>query len=113
MKFTDGFWHKREGVVALHPQHTQDVRTTRDTLTVYAATKRVHHRGDTLNAPMITVVASSPMPDVIRIKISHFLGERERLPRFAVATDPSLRALVDETSLTAGALTARFETGDK
>jgi alpha-D-xyloside xylohydrolase len=113
MKFTDGFWHKRDGVVALHPQHTQDVRTTRDTLTVYAATKRVHHRGDTLNAPMITVVASSPMPDVIRIKISHFLGERERLPRFAVTVDPAQVVRVDETSLTAGALTARFETGDR
>jgi alpha-D-xyloside xylohydrolase len=114
MKFTDGFWHKRAGVNALHPAHLQDVSADATSLTVYAATKRVEQRGDTLNAPMITVTCSSPLPDVIRVKISHFLGERPRHPRFAIATDPAAQVHIemdDGVALRSGRLTARFERG--
>ena len=48
MKFTDGFWHKRAGVAALHPVHLRDIEADGDRLTAYAATRRIHHRGDTL-----------------------------------------------------------------
>lgn len=120
MKFTDGFWHKRPGVSALHPAHVHDVSVNGDELTVFAATKPVTQRGDTLDAAIITYTCSAPMPDVIRVTVSHFLGGRPRLPRFAVATDPAAQARISlpggdvgAARITSGALTAEFATGDR
>ncbi len=115
MKFTDGFWHKRPGVTALHPRHVYDVATGPGELTVYAATRRVERRDDTLNAPLITVTCTAPMPGVIKVRIVHFDGERRRGPEFAINTDPDAVAKVavtgDTATLTSGPLTARFATG--
>ena len=75
----------------------------------------MEQRGDTLNAPMITITCSSPMPDVIRVKIGHFLGERPRHPNFAItpgaAPQVHIKNHEDELSLTSGELTARFDRG--
>jgi alpha-D-xyloside xylohydrolase len=116
MKFTDGFWRKRDGIQALHPVHVHDVSAHPTELTVFASTRRVQRRDDTLNAPLITVGCSSPMPDVISVKISHHLGERPRRPNFALNVDPATPVETDvdqETAaLTSGALSVRFALGD-
>jgi alpha-D-xyloside xylohydrolase len=117
MKFTDGFWRKRDGVTALHPAHVHDLSADTSSLTVYASTRRVQRRDDTLNAPVITLAASSPMPDVIRVRVSHFLGETPRRPDFTIESDPgtevAVRTVPGHASLTSGALTARFDTGPR
>src|SRR4051812_34917977 len=110
MKFTDGFWRKRDGITPLHPAHVQDAVAGTDRLTVYAATKQVRGREDTLNAPVITVTCTSPAPDVIRVTITHFAGERPRHPRFAVQAAPTVPRVTGD-SFTSGRLTARFATG--
>jgi alpha-D-xyloside xylohydrolase len=116
MKFTDGFWRKRDGVTALHPVHVHDLFAGPASLTVYASTRKLERRDDTLNAPVITVECRSPMPDVIGVRISHFLGARARRPDFVLATDLATEARVEvgdeAASLTSGALTARFGLGD-
>ena len=50
MKFTDGNWMMRQGVRAFYPAQAYEVETTPDTLTVYAPTQPIRHRGDTLTA---------------------------------------------------------------
>src|SRR5437868_7136584 len=70
MKFTDGYWRLRPGVQPLYPVHVHDVETGADRLTVYAPTKRVNGRGDTLDTPLITVRCTAPAPDVIAVRIS-------------------------------------------
>ena len=116
MKFTDGFWRKRDGVAALHPAHVYDLVEGAASLTAYATTRKVERREDTLNAPLITISCESPMPDVIKVRISHLLGERPKHPNFAVATDPETSARVETTdsaaTLVSGALGARFLLGD-
>ncbi|WP_213450281.1 alpha-xylosidase [Rhizomonospora bruguierae] len=116
MKFTDGYWHLREGVRALYPAEVHDVAAEPSALTVYAPTKRIEHRGDTLNRPLVTVRCTSPAPDVIAVKVSHFLGGRRRRPEFALRTDPGVAVRTevgtDAASITSGALTARFNRGD-
>ena len=113
MKFTDGYWRKRDGLTVLHPVQLQDTAAGPGTLTAYATAKRVEGRGDTLDAPMITVTCSAPMPDVIRVSINHFAGYRPRKPDFAIAADPDFRPQVHGTALVSGALTARFADGDR
>lgn len=111
MKFTDGYWRKRDGLTVLHPAHYLDSTTGPDSLTVYAAVRRVRDRGDTLNAPLITVTCTAPAPDVIRVTIDHFQGATAKHPNFSLAHAPA-EVAVDAVSLTSGALTARFCDGE-
>jgi alpha-D-xyloside xylohydrolase len=113
MKFTDGYWRKRDGVTVLHPVQLQDTAADATSLTAYATAKRVQGRGDTLDAPMITIECTAPMADVVRVTISHFLGEQQRLPVFEIAADETHRPRIEGTALTSGALTARFAEGDQ
>ena len=114
MKFTKGYWQKREGVQALHPIELHSATASRDALTVLASTRPLTGRVDTLDTALVTVTCSSPMADVIRVEISHFRGARRRLPEFALRGEPVAVAITTqpEAELTSGALCARFQRGD-
>ena len=88
MKFTDGYWHKRDGFTVLHPSQLHDTDTDETSLTAYATIKPVATRSDTLNAPLITIRCEAPMPDVIRVTIGHFLGGVPKEPNFTIAEKP-------------------------
>jgi alpha-D-xyloside xylohydrolase len=116
MKFTDGFWRKRDGISALHPAQVHDHEAGPSSLTVYASTRKLERRDDTLNTPVITVACTAPMPDVIGVRVSHFLGERRRGPEFPLSlvdTTPEVRATDEAVSFTSGELTARFALGER
>jgi alpha-D-xyloside xylohydrolase len=115
MKFSNGYWRMRDGVNPLYPAEVRDVSVTPDALTVYAPTKKIVTRGDTLNLPLLTVTASSPAPDVISIRTTHFAGGRARTPEFALTageTDVQIVEDAEYAQLTSGGLTARFHRGD-
>ena len=82
MKFTDGYWQMRPDVEAQFAAEAADVDVQADSLTVYAPTRRIEHRGDTLNRSLLTVRFSSPMADVVRVQISHHMGTHPRTPAF-------------------------------
>ena len=84
MKFTDGFWLKRAGLTVLHPAQLHDTENDGVTLTAFATAKKVTSRSDTLDAPIITIRAEAPAPDVIRVTIGHFLGGVAKGPNFAL-----------------------------
>ena len=48
VKFTDGYWQLRDGVQARYPAQVYDVKVESDALTVYAPTRKIENRGDTL-----------------------------------------------------------------
>ena len=74
VKFTDGYWQLRSGVSARYPAEVNDVVADADSLTVYAPTRPIRQRGDTLNQPLITVRCSAPAVDVLSVSVGHFLG---------------------------------------
>ncbi|MEV6849433.1 alpha-xylosidase [Actinoplanes sp. NPDC051411] len=111
MKFTDGYWHKRDGFAVLHPAQLHDTEADATSLTGYATTRPVATRSDTLNAPIITIRLEAPMPDVIRVTVGHFLGGVPRSPNFTVKSEPG-DVSVGPAELTSGRLTARFNTSD-
>ena len=49
MKFTDGYWRKRDGMTVLHPAQLQDSTHDERSLTVFATARKVQSRGDTLD----------------------------------------------------------------
>jgi alpha-D-xyloside xylohydrolase len=115
MKFTDGYWMMREGVSAMFAAEAYDGEATADALTVYAPVRRIGQRGDTLNTATVTARFSAPMPDVIRVRLSHFAGGRPRQPGFAIAESAETAAVADITDaefrLTSGRLAVQIPRG--
>ncbi|MEQ2677472.1 alpha-xylosidase [Enterocloster citroniae] len=97
MKFTNGYWRIREEIDPVYAveYYDADYSTNYDTvydtgkkdnsLVVYAATKHMGDRGDTLNQPMLTVTFSSPMENVIKVSAVHFKGALYKGPHYQVA----------------------------
>jgi alpha-D-xyloside xylohydrolase len=112
MKFTDGYWQLRQGVQARYPAEVDDLAVEPNALTIYAPTRKITHRGDTLNEPLLTIRCTSPASDVISVSVSHFRGTRPSRPEFPLNVDPSVQVdiQVDDVaaSFASGALSARF-----
>ncbi|WP_052864144.1 alpha-xylosidase [Streptomyces niger] len=87
MKFTDGYWLMRDGVDASYATEITDTRVADDRFTLYAAVRHVRHRGDTLNAPLLTVECFSPAEGVIGVRATHHAGAADRGPHFALHAD--------------------------
>ncbi|MDP4097610.1 alpha-xylosidase [Paenibacillus sp. P96] len=86
MKFTDGYWMVRKGYEIQNPADVRDIVTDGSSMTVYAATKRIERKGDTLNGMLLKATYSSPMPDVIRVTFNHHKGRVRKGPEFEIAS---------------------------
>lgn len=117
MKFTDGFWQIRPGIQAHYASEAYDIEAASDSLTVYATTRRINQRGDTLNLPVLTVRLSSPLENVVRVQISHHKGTRPPQPQFTLLAQEQLAVAVTNepayAALTSGRLTARVCKGSE
>ncbi len=79
MRFTNGYWLLREGVSLFSATQSQRVDVLQDeqgraTAKLLVATKRVEHRGHTLNLGTIELELDSPATDVIRVRATHHRG---------------------------------------
>jgi len=112
MKFTDGNWMMQKGVRAHYAAEAYDIEVQPDSLKIFAPTRQIRHRGDTLEGPLLTLDVSSPMADVIRVRITNFTGERVKGPKFPIYANGSLDVSVslteDFVSLQSGGLYARI-----
>lgn len=82
MKFSDGYWHKRKGVTIASPADVRDYKITDKSVTLYVAHTKIVDRGQTLNAPMITITYTSPQPGIIAVELTHHKGGATVYPRF-------------------------------
>lgn len=87
MKFNWGHWNFLPGTVAICPATVVDVQVTPDALVVTGYDHRIQARWNYLHGTIITARFTSPMPNVIRVQITHFKGRRERLPAFDLDYD--------------------------
>ena len=114
MKFTDGFWQVRPGVSALYAREAYDIVAGENSLTITAPTKVIERRGDTLSGPVLTVTVSSPLPNILGVRIEHFQGLREELGFDLVGAESGHGEVsVTDTAgtLTSGDLTATMTQG--
>ncbi len=114
MKFTDGYWRMRPMITPYFATQVHEVKTDAKSLTVFATTRHIHHRSDTLNVATLTVRYSSPLENVIRVQLTHFKGGKPRRPAFQInSSDPKVQVEVDEkaASLISGKLTVRVNKG--
>ncbi|MDR1837519.1 MAG: alpha-xylosidase [Treponema sp.] len=117
MKFTNGYWLIREEFHAHFAGCAIEPEKQGDGLVVYTPERPIRHRGDTLNMQLLTVRFSSPMKNVIGVRISHFEGGIDNRPRFPLETDPSFKPSVyiteGEAILESGELSVTVECGDR
>ncbi|MDR0598955.1 MAG: alpha-xylosidase [Treponema sp.] len=90
MKFTNGYWLLKEGIEPHYAAQGFDAEKKDKELVVYAPDRPIKSRGDTLNCPQLTIRYSSPRKNVIRVRISHFEGQIDAGPRFAIDEDPAV-----------------------
>jgi len=113
MKFTDGQWLLRPGVTAHYAAEAHTVSAEHEKLVIHAPTRVIRHRGDTLQGPLLTITLSSPLPDIVRVRIEHFVGRAERGPEIPLVSSPKATVKIcDEeksATLTSGGLTARVQ----
>lgn len=117
MKFTDGYWQMREGCTPHYAAQAYDIERDSDSLTIYAPTKTIKHRGDTLNLPMLTIRYSSPMEGVIRVQAVHHKGANAPRPQFQIFTDeqPPIKIAIkpEAAEMSSGELTVRIQKSDE
>jgi alpha-D-xyloside xylohydrolase len=98
MRFTNGFWLMREGVQAFYGKTAHRIDASDHGLTIFAPSKVIADRGDTLNIPLITTRLHSPMKNIIGMKVTHHEGGIDRGPHFELASDGSALTISREGS---------------
>lgn len=115
MKFTHGYWLKREGVTAHHPAEVETVEVGDGKLTLYVPCRPIRGRGDTLDGALLTVTLWSPCADVIGVRATHHVGGIDRRPSYGLAIDAHHVAgpyvAAEQAGLTSGRLSARVNRG--
>jgi alpha-D-xyloside xylohydrolase len=113
MKFTDGQWLIRPGVMAHYAAEAHSIASSGDQLVIEAPVRPIKDRGETLQGPLLTITLSAPMPDVVRVRIEHFAGRLSRGPQIPLA--PAAEQAVDidhgadSSTLATGQLTVRVK----
>jgi len=115
MKFTDGYWQMRAGMTPHYAAQAYEVEVEKDSLIVYAPTKKLQGRGDTLNLALLTIQFSSPMENIMRVKIIHHKGALVRKPEFEIHEQTKQVSITSDekfTTLTSGDLSVKIHKGD-
>lgn len=90
MKFTEGQWVAKDKHQLLHPVQVFDVRYAQGEMTVYAYTRPVQSRNQSLDQGTFTLRFSTQGADTIQVKISHYEGMRSKGPHFVTYPDSSV-----------------------
>lgn len=104
----------RKGIQAQFPSELLEFEKTPRRLQVFASSRPINHRGDTLNCPVFSVDLTSPLPGIIRVRATHFAGATSRGPQFEL-TDaaPPVEIREDDNAVvfTSGNLSAHVMKG--
>jgi alpha-D-xyloside xylohydrolase len=112
MKFIDGNWQMRPGVTGLHPVHVHDVEVQANSVTLFAPTRLVQHRGATLDQAMFTIRLSAPQPGTVRVEVWRHGGQPVPSPCFELnlsSVPPQITVDDRAVTFTSGDLTVVIE----
>ncbi|MCR3759729.1 alpha-xylosidase [Clostridium felsineum] len=114
MKFTNGYWLIKEGYKIINPKVAYEIDIKDKEVTVYAPCTTIENRGKTLDGGMITLKISSPIEDVLRVRIYHHIGLNKG-PNFQIK-DEKLNLSCEDTNNTlevkSGSLSAKISKRD-
>jgi len=84
MKFTNGNWLLNKDIEAHYPHEVYDTEICDNSVTIYCPDKAIRDRADTVDGMLVSVKFSSPMEDIICVKMNHFKGELNQEPKFDI-----------------------------
>ena len=87
MKFSNGCWLNKVGIVSASPQEVYSVIQKENSVQIIAPTVHIKRRGDTLGGPVLTYEISAPLKDIIKVRINHYKGIKEVGPKFELHTE--------------------------
>ncbi len=84
MIFGNGCWLQKEGCGCFTPQEVYFEKVEETRVTLCLPTTRIMHRGATLGGINLTMVITSPAPEVLRVRTYHHMGALQKGPEFAL-----------------------------
>ena len=84
MKFSNGYWMKRDGVTVFSPKEVRDIKITEKSVVLYVAPWNVVQRGMTLTGPLLTMTFTSPQPGIMTFKNEHYIGGVQNKAQFEI-----------------------------
>ena len=113
MIFGNGCWLQKEGCGCFSPQEVYFEKVEPTKVTLCLPTTRIVTRGSTLGGINLTMVITSPAPEVLRVQTYHHMGARKREPEFELEQKEEMPLTVtsDEEKLTiaSGSLTLEIQ----
>lgn len=115
MIFGNGCWLQKEGCGSFTPQEVYFEKVEETKVTLCLPTARIMHRGATLGGINLTMVITSPAPDVLRVQTWHHMGARKKGPEFELCQTEEMPLTVtgDEEKLVVASGTLSLEIGKK
>lgn len=115
MIFGNGCWLQKEGCGSFTPQEVYFEKVEETKVTLCLPTARIMHRGATLGGINLTMVITSPAPEVLRVQTWHHMGARKKGPEFELCQTEELPLTVtgDEEKLVVTSGTLSLEIGKK
>ena len=109
MLFGNGCWLQKEGCGCFSPQEVYFEKVEENKVTLCLPTSRITSRGATLGGINLTMIITSPAPEVLRVQTYHHMGALKKSPEFELYQKEELPLNVtnDEDKLTvaSGSLT--------
>lgn len=82
MKFDHGQWAMQPDTTAIYPVSITDVKIENDALIISGYDHHIHHRTSFIDGTLITARFTSPMPNIVRVQLTHHKGRKPRVPSF-------------------------------
>lgn len=96
MIFGNGCWLQKEGCACFSPQEVYFSKVEAAKVTLCLPTIHIGRRGDTLGGINLTMIVTSPAPEVLRVRTYHHMGVLKRSPEFEVEQTEELPLDVTE-----------------
>lgn len=97
MKFANGCWMFKEGCSCFAPQEVHFTTIEKNKVTLCAPTYHIRTRGDVLGDVNLTLVFTSPAPDIIRVRTYHYKGAIVDTPSFDIELNEELPLEVEDS----------------
>lgn len=85
MKFTNGMWLDKLGCTIEYPKEVFEGIIEDGSLVVYAPYTAIQHRGNVTDGGLLRIKICSPIPDVLRVTVTNWVGSRQRRAEFQTA----------------------------
>lgn len=85
MKFRNGYWLLRPGVTEYAAAQVYDYTFQEGILRLYCTVRMTEGRGETVNAPLLTVELCAVGEETIRLQVSHHTGGPRPKPEFVLS----------------------------